>query len=180
MTINRFLIVLALLAPVANAQDVTFSDTDTSAYDKHDFSGLWSRAPDISGQPPCPECRDTLIFPNYGFHGEPPPRTAEGQRRFDLNKPARGLELGSAAATARPELDIGFRRAILPAFGNDPEMRCEPLGLPRLITFAGGGGVAAAVDHEDDEAHSYRSLPKRAEAFWPPKPKPLISTRSID
>ena len=26
---------------------------------------------------------------------------------------------------------------MLPAFGNDPEMRCEPLGLARLITFSG-------------------------------------------
>jgi len=34
---------------------------------------------------------------------------------------------------------------VLPAFGNDPEMRCEPLGLPRLLTFAGGGGVMEMV-----------------------------------
>jgi len=150
---TRFLLLflLALQVPfqAAIAQDVTFSDTDTSVYDKRDFSGLWSRAPDISGQPPCPECRDTLIFPNYGFHGTPPPRTPEGQRRFELNKPARGLELDSEAANARPDLDIGFRRAILPAFGNDPEMRCEPLGLPRLLTFAGGGGVMEMVQAGD-------------------------------
>lgn len=149
MITRLFLIGLALLAPIANAQDVTFSDTDTSTYDKRDFNGLWIRSPEALGQPPCPECRDTLIFPNYGFHGTPPPRTAEGQRRFELNKPARGLELNSEAANRRTDLDIGFRRAVLPAFGNDPEMRCEPLGLPRLITFAGGGGAMEMVQTGD-------------------------------
>jgi hypothetical protein len=34
-----------------------------------------------------------------------------------------------------------MRRAVLPAFGNDPEARCEPLGLARLIAFSGGGAT---------------------------------------
>ena len=38
---------------------------------------------------------------------------------------------------------------MLPAFGNDPEMRCEPLGLPRLLTFAGGGGVMEMVQTDN-------------------------------
>ena len=38
-----------------------------------------------------------------------------------------------------------MRRAVLPAFGNDPEMRCEPLGLPRLITFSGGGATMEMI-----------------------------------
>lgn len=126
------------------------SDTDTRAYDKRDFSGLWSRAPEQFGLPPCPECLDPAsLFPHYGFFGDPPARTPEGERRFQLNKPARGLELGSEAANRRTDLDVGFRRAVLPAFGNDPEMRCEPLGLARLITFHGAGAAMEMVQTED-------------------------------
>ena len=35
------------------------------------------------------------------------------------------------------------------AFGNDPEMRCEPLGLARLITFAGPGVAMEMIQLED-------------------------------
>jgi hypothetical protein len=121
------------------------SDTDTRSYDKRDFSGLWSRTPQQYGLAPCPECRDPVTWPGYGFFGNTPPRTPEGQRRFEANKPARGLELGSDEAKRRTDIDIGYRRAVLPAFGNDPEMRCEPLGLPRLITFSGGGATMEMV-----------------------------------
>ena len=59
-------------------------------------------------------------------------------------------------ARNRTDLDIGMRRAVLPAFGNDPEMRCEPLGLPRLITFSGGNAtmemVALASERPDHPA----------------------------
>ena len=125
------------------------SDTDTRAYDERDFSGLWSRAPDQYGLPACPECRDPVDFPGYGYFGNPPRRTAEGETRFQLNKPARGIELGSEQAARRSDLDEGYRRAVLPAFGNDPEMRCEPLGLPRLITFSGGGATMEMVQTQD-------------------------------
>ena len=126
------------------------TDTDTRAYDQRDFSGLWSRnAGNYPGHPPCPECRDPADWPGYGFFGTPSPRTPEGEGRFQLNIPARGLELGSAQANARTDLDIGYRRAVLPAFGNDPEMHCEPLGLPRLITFSGGGATMEMVHTEE-------------------------------
>jgi hypothetical protein len=125
------------------------SDTDTRSYDKRDFNGLWSRTPQQYGLAPCPECRDPVTWPGYGFFGDTPPRTPEGQRRFEQNKPARGLELGSAEANRRTDIDIGYRRAVLPAFGNDPEMRCEPLGLPRLITFSGGGAAMEMVQTAD-------------------------------
>ena len=117
------------------------SDTDARPYDKRDFSGLWSRNPGNYELPACPECRDPSPAggPSYGFHGTPPPRTPEGERRLMLSKPGRGIELGSDDAKSRTDVDIGMRRAVLPAFGNDPEMRCEPLGLARLITFSGGG-----------------------------------------
>ena len=121
------------------------SDTDTRRYDAHDLSGLWGRAPEQYGLSACPECRDPVDFPGYGYFGKPPPRTPEGERRFQLNKPARGIELGSEQARRRADLDEGYRRAVLPAFGNDPEMRCEPLGLARLITFSGGGATMEMV-----------------------------------
>ena len=125
------------------------SDTEKRPYNTHDFSGLWSRNPAQYGLAPCPECSDPGPWPGYGFHGTPPPRTAEGEKRFEQNKPARGLELGSAEAKARTDLDIGMRRAVLPAFGNDPEGRCEPLGLARLIAFSGGGAAMEMVQTND-------------------------------
>jgi hypothetical protein len=121
------------------------SDNDTRSYDKRDFSGLWSRAPEQYDLPRCPECRDPASWPGYGFFGKTPPMTPEGQRRFEANRPSRGLELDSAQAKQRTDLHIGYRRAVLPAFGNDPEMRCEPLGLARLITFSGIGAAMEFV-----------------------------------
>src|ERR1051326_524140 len=117
------------------------TDTDKRPYDKHDFSGLWARNPQTYGLPECAECRDTPNAPGYGFFGTPPPRTSEGEKRFQANKPGRGYELNSKEANAHPEVDMGYRRAVLPAFGNDPEARCEPLGLARNITFSGGGAT---------------------------------------
>lgn len=126
------------------------SDTDKSPYDKHDFNGLWSRNPGQFKLPPCPECRDNQNVPaGYGFFGDVPPRTAEGEKKFQLNKPSRGYELNSAAAKAHPEIDIGMRRAIIPALGNDPESRCDPLGLARNITFSGGGASMEIVQVKD-------------------------------
>ncbi|MEY4640534.1 MAG: hypothetical protein RLZZ227_528 [Pseudomonadota bacterium] len=152
---HAFILLGALAgAPSALAQDpapggIGISDTDTSSYDKRNLSGLWARSPELYGNPPCPECREPVGWPGYGFFGEVPPRTPEGERRMNLNKPARGLELGSADANARTDLDIGLRRAILPAFGNDPEMHCEPLGLARLITFAGPGAAMEMIQLDD-------------------------------
>ena len=123
------------------ADALVSSDKDTRPYNKRDFNGLWARNPQTYELPGCPECGDPGPWPSYGFHGFPPPRTAEGERRFQLNKPSRGIEKDSPEAIKRTDLDIGMRRAILPAFGNDPEMRCEPLGLPRLIAFSGGGAT---------------------------------------
>ncbi len=117
------------------------SDSDKGPYDKHNFNGLWSRNPNAYGLHPCPECGDPGPWPGYGYHGTPPPRTPEGEKKFNANKPARGIEKDSAAAKQRTDLDIGMRRAVLPAFGNDPESRCEPLGLMRLIAFSGGGAT---------------------------------------
>src|SRR5690606_24779180 len=74
------------------------SDTDTREYDTRDFAGLWSRAPEQYQLPGCPECRDPASWPGYGFFGETPALTPEGQKRFEANKPARGIELGTEEA----------------------------------------------------------------------------------
>jgi len=125
------------------------SDKDTRAYDKHDLSGLWSRNPGQFHLAPCPECRDRGPAPGYGFFGDVPPRTPAGEKKFQLNKPGRGYELGSKEANEHPEVDIGMRRAVIPALGNDPEARCEPLGLPRLVAFSGGGASMEMVQAKD-------------------------------
>jgi len=146
-----------LLAQSASAQDepaaapggIGSSDTDSRSYDKRDFRGLWSRAPQQYDLGLCPECRDPATWPGYGFFGDTPPLTPEGQRRFELNLPSRGLELGSDEAERRTDIHVGYRRAVLPAFGNDPEMRCEPLGLARLITFSGIGAAMEIVQTDD-------------------------------
>jgi hypothetical protein len=148
-----------LLAPSAGAQNNVAaraggdpnasSDKDARAYDKRDFSGLWSRNPGQFHMAPCPECRDRALAPGYGFFGDVPPRTAAGEKKFQLNKPGRGYELNSKEANAHPEVDIGMRRAVIPALGNDPEARCEPLGLPRLVAFSGGGASMEVVQAKD-------------------------------
>ena len=124
-----------------NAASAGPSDKDARPFDKRNFNGLWARNPQTYKLPECPECRDTNAAPGYGFYGDVPPRTPAGEKKFQANKPARGFELNSKEANAHPEVDIGMRRAVLPAFGNDPEGRCEPLGLARLITFSGGGAT---------------------------------------
>lgn len=127
------------------------SDKDARPYNKRDFNGLWARNPQAYALPPCPECSDPGPWPSYGYHGTPPPRTPEGERRFNLNRPSRGIEKDSEQARKRTDLDIGMRRAVLPAFGNDPEMRCEPLGLPRLITFSGGGATMEMTHSQSND-----------------------------
>jgi len=123
------------------------SDTDKSPYDKHDFSGLWSRNPRQFKLAQCPECNDRGPAPGYGFYGTPPPRTPEGERKFALNHPSRGWELKDAAK--HMDVDAGYRRAVIPAEGNDPENRCNPLGLARNITFSGGGASMEMLSLKD-------------------------------
>jgi hypothetical protein len=127
------------------------SDKDTRQYDKHDFTGLWAHNPPLWDQPACPECRDP--GPNipgaYGFFGDVPPRTPEGEKRFQMNRPTKGLELGSEGAKARADVDIAYRRATKAALSNDPEETCEPLGLMRLVAFSGGNAAMQIVQNKE-------------------------------
>src|SRR5579871_5338749 len=102
------------------------SDKDTRPYDKHNFSGLWARNPLPFGQPACPECRDDGPTA-YGFFGDVPPRTAAGEKKFEMNRPTKGFEPDSAEAKAHANIDVAYRRAAPVAESNDPEQFCEPL-----------------------------------------------------
>jgi hypothetical protein len=135
------------------------SDKDTRPYDKHDFNGIWARNPSAQfHQPPCPECRDDSR-PSYGFFGDIPPLTAEGKKRFEANKPTKGYVAGSKEALAHMDIDVGYRRAVQSALSNDPEERCEPLGLMRLVTFSGGNPPMQIVQTKE-------IIVQRFEWFW--------------
>ena len=88
-------------------------------HDPHDLTGIWNLAGGT----------------DLSLSRTPPPLTPEGQRKFDLNKPSYGRELGSADAAAHPEEHISRRRGVPPALGNDPIGDCNPLGWPRLLFF---------------------------------------------
>ena len=74
----------------------------------HDLSGVW-----LSNDPQAPGPRTQGVFATVF----PPPMTEWGQARYDATKPQYGP------------------RNVL--HGNDPLDRCDPLGLPRMLTFYG-------------------------------------------
>ncbi len=159
-------VLLFLMPQVSQAQrgqgpprpGVGNSDKDKSPYDKHDFNGFWVRNPAAQyNQPECPECRDT--GPSYGYFGDVPPMTPEGEKRFRQNKPTKGYTVGSEEAEKNKNIHIAYRRAVQAALSNDPEERCEPLGLIRLVTFSGGNPPMHVVQTGD-------VIIERFEWFW--------------
>jgi hypothetical protein len=78
------------------------------AFDPRDLSGVF-----------------TIRHPSgYEGMGEPvPPRTPEGQERFSQTVTARTSQ----------ERPVG----VMPAFGNDPIMKCDPMGFPRVLFYGG-------------------------------------------
>lgn len=54
---------------------------------------------------------------------ETPPMTPAGLARFNANKPSYGT------------------RSIPPALGNDPQGKCDPLGIPRMLFYGGTTAV---------------------------------------
>jgi hypothetical protein len=159
-------VVLFLMPQISQAQrgegppqpGVGNSDKDKSPFDKHDFNGFWVRNPAAQyNQPPCAECRDT--GPSYGYFGDVPPMTPEGEKRFRLNKPTKGYTVGSPEAERNKNIHIAYRRAVQAALSNDPEERCEPLGLIRLVTFSGGNPPMHIVQTNE-------IIVERFEWFW--------------
>lgn len=86
-------------------------------FDSHDISGKWNRvspfesfsnvpggAPGAQGLPG-----------NAGQTVSEAPFTVEGKKKFDANRPSYG------------------RRQVAPMLGNDPQMTCDPMGVPRVL-----------------------------------------------
>ena len=123
------------------------SDTDTRPYNKHDFNGLWSHNPGEFGLPACPECGEQfpIRVPGYGYFGDVPPRTPEGEKKLQMTKHGRGFEPNSEEAKKYPNLDPAYKRAGLPAYSNDPEARCEMMGLARSIVMTGPNSAMEMV-----------------------------------
>ncbi len=113
------------------------SDTDTRPYDRRDFVGIWTHNPGDYGLPPCPECaeQNPIRVPGYGYFGEVPPRTAEGEKRLQATRHGRGFEPDAPELKKDPNLDPAYKRAGLPAYSNDPEARCEMMRLARSIVM---------------------------------------------
>jgi hypothetical protein len=88
-----------------------------ATFDPHDLSGKWNRISpfetfsNVPGGAP-----GTQGLPGNG--GKPVAEaqfTPEGKKRFDANKPSYG------------------RRQVAPMQGNDPQMTCDPMGVPRVL-----------------------------------------------
>jgi len=73
------------------------------AYDPHDLSGVWIG-------------RGGALLPDK----DAPPFTPAGQKMFSANKPSQYVRTGEPAPGH-----------YIPAFGNDPLAKCDPLGYPR-------------------------------------------------
>ena len=136
------------------------SDKDTRPYDKHDFNGIWARNPSAQfHQPACPECRDDSR-PSYGYFGDVPPLTPDGEKRFQANRPTKGYVAGSKEAEAHIWISTSLIAGrVQSALSNDPEERCEPLGLMRLVTFSGGNPPMQIVQTKE-------IIVQRFEWFW--------------
>ena len=100
---KRFVIsIFALAATTLLVSSVLYAGSPQAGAAKSDLNGIWNRTGGLR----------TLSDP-------PPPMTAEGQAKFNANKPSYN----------RPSSP----RAIPPALGNDPAGRCDPLGLVRSL-----------------------------------------------
>jgi hypothetical protein len=101
-----------------------------------------------------------------GLSQTPPTFTAEGQKRFDANKPSYGP------------------RAIPPALGNDPMGNCDPLGIPRLLLLENNPGdfefiqIPGRVLQIFDRHHVHRIIWTDARAL-PTEPDPRMLGWSV-
>ena len=89
-------VIWAQRAPTSNER----ANTNAGSTNSHSLAGIWGRASRIQV-----------------FSDQPPAFTAEGQAKFNANKPGYGP------------------RSVPPALGNDAMGTCDPLGIPRLLTL---------------------------------------------
>jgi hypothetical protein len=87
-------------------------------FDKHDISGKWNRATPFETYSNVPGGVPTGrngIDANGGQQVEEAPFTLAGQEALLKNLPSYG------------------RRQVAPRLGNDPQMMCDPMGVPRIL-----------------------------------------------
>ena len=89
----------------APASEAAAKAAPTPAYDPHDLSGVWMGR------------GGALLSDKLA-----PPMTPLGQKMFNANKPSQYVRTG--------EPSPGH---YIPAFGNDPLAKCDPLGYPRNL-----------------------------------------------
>ena len=134
------------------------SDTDKRQYDKRDFTGIWTHTPANYNLPACPECAEQhpIRVPGYGYFGDVPPRTPEGEKKLMATRHGRGFEPDAPELKKYPNLDPAYRRAGLPAYSNDPEARCEMMGLARSIVMAGPDSVMEMFHTKENDRIIHR------------------------
>jgi hypothetical protein len=88
---------------------------DNRPFDAKDLTGYWFRDGGFRG------IRGTKM-------ADVPPMTPLGEKMLNANIPARGRSKGQPLNGDHP----AFVRAVIPALSNDPIMRCDPQGIPRL------------------------------------------------
>jgi hypothetical protein len=84
---------------------------------KRDITGIWNRQ---AGDPSLSSIHSLSGVARGPGYVDMPPMTPEGQKRFEANRPGYGIR-------QQP-------------MGNDPNLRCMPTGMPRLVW--GGGEFA--------------------------------------
>ncbi len=112
MSLTVALVAIQVCSLVTHAQAQAPETADSAAYDRGDLSGVWI----LSGG-------------DRGVNALVPAMTAEGEARFNTNKPSYGRPLGSPL---REGEHIGRVRAVPPALGNSMVGECNPLGVPRI------------------------------------------------
>lgn len=103
-------------------------------YDPRDIAGFWNRGNPQGGPGRCETSQGPCGDRFFNLY-DGPVFTPEGQARFDSYRPSYGRFKDSEDAAAHPEEHIGYRRAVQPALGNDPQGTCNPLGSSRLVLF---------------------------------------------
>jgi len=147
------------------------SDKDTRAYDKHDFTGVWSH--NARPEDPCWECGEQYVawdgtmpswdtagnivrIPGYGYYGDTPPLTPAGMKKLLTTRIGRGFEPNSDGAKT-PGLPAAYKRAGLPGLGNDPESFCVGMGLARSIVMSGPDSIMEIWASKDGERFTMRT-----------------------
>ena len=144
----------------AAAGDTSAPQYRFPAYDPRDIAGYWSRGnPEggpgrcVTSQGPCENRFFSIVnWPKF---------TPEGQAKFDSYRPSYGRWKGTEDAEAHPEEHIGYRRAVQPALGNDPQGTCNPLGASRLVLFNQQSEIIVLPDRilqHVDQTNAWRTL----------------------